>query len=152
AFEDSVERAAYSGLHILKAIEKLNEDLRSRGIEFVVRIGINTGLVVVGSIGKGLGNERPQAVGAVPSVPRALQNLAEPGTVIISEATRRLVAHTLVLEDLGLKQLKGLSQPTRAFRVSETNLSASGLVQRTGDSRAMAPKEGSPLVGRHAEI
>src|SRR5262249_54442724 len=79
AFEDSVKRAAYSGLHILRAIEKLNEDLRPRGIEFVVRIGINTGLVVVGSIGKGTAHEETAVVGDVPIVAARLQNLAEPG-------------------------------------------------------------------------
>jgi Adenylate cyclase, family 3 (some proteins contain HAMP domain) len=112
AREDDIERAVQAGLALVDAVERLptSEALR-------VRIGIATGLVVVGDlIGSGASQEQA-VVGETPNLAARLQALAEPGTVVIAETTRRLLAGLYEYEDLEAIEVKGFAEPIRAWRV-----------------------------------
>jgi class 3 adenylate cyclase len=113
AHEDDAERAVRAGLAVIEAVGKLpaREDLR-------VRLGIATGLAVVGDlIGEGAAQERG-VVGETPNLAARLQALATPNTLVIAEATRRQIGALFDLEDLGPRQLAGFAEPQHAWRVS----------------------------------
>ena len=139
AHEDDAERAVRAALAVIEAVGRLpvREDLR-------VRLGIATGLAVVGDlIGEGAAQERG-VVGETPNLAARLQALATPNTLVIAEATRRQIGELFDLEDLGPQQLAGFAEPQRAWRV----LGESGEV-----SRFEALRSGeTPLVGRDEEI
>jgi class 3 adenylate cyclase len=139
AHEDDAERAVRAGLAVIEAVGKLpgREDLS-------VRLGIATGLAVVGDlIGEGAAQERG-VVGETPNLAARLQALAGPNTLVIAEATRRQVGGLFTLADLGLQALAGFAEPQRAWRV----LGESGAV-----SRFEALRSGeTPLVGRDEEL
>ena len=139
AHEDDAERAVGAALAVIEAVGRLpaREDLR-------VRLGIATGLAVVGDlIGEGAAQERG-VVGETPNLAARLQALATPNTLVIAEATRRQIGELFDLEDLGPQQLAGFAEPQRAWRV----LGESGEV-----SRFEALRSGeTPLVGRDEEI
>src|SRR6516164_2539974 len=112
AHEDDAERAVRAGLAIIEAIGKLGiqEPLR-------VRIGVATGLVVVGDlVGAGEAQERG-VVGETPNVAARLQGIAAPDTVVIADSTRRLLGNLFELHDLGATDLKGIAGSTRAWAV-----------------------------------
>ena len=146
AHEDDAERAVRSGLGIVEAMAGLNvTGGRDKGVEFAVRVGIATGLVVVSDVvGKGAAQERA-VVGETPNLAARLQGLAEANTVVIAATTERLVGERFEYEDLGGHQLKGFSEPVRAWRVVRV---------REAESRFEAIRAGglTPLVGRHEEI
>jgi class 3 adenylate cyclase/predicted ATPase len=141
AHEDDAERAVRAGLALVEAIPTLRPGHDSA---LQVRIGVATGLVVVGDlIGEGAAQEQG-VVGETPNVAARLQTLAEPGHIAISDGTRRLTGGIFEYHDLGMVQLKGLAVPMRVWRV--TGASA---VQ----SRFEATHETvlTPLVGREEE-
>jgi class 3 adenylate cyclase len=110
AHEDDAERAVRAGLALVEAVGKLRiqEPLE-------VRIGVATGLVVVGDlVGSGEAQERG-VVGETPNLAARLQAVAAPNTVVISEGTRRLLGNLFELEDLGGKDLKGIAGPIPAW-------------------------------------
>src|SRR5499425_320152 len=112
AHEDDAERAVRAGLALIEAVGKLRvqEPLR-------VRIGVATGLVVVGDIvGSGEAQERG-VVGETPNLAARLQGIAAPNSIVIAEGTRRLLGNLFELQDLGPKDLKGMYMPTRAWTV-----------------------------------
>ncbi|HEX8711980.1 MAG TPA: adenylate/guanylate cyclase domain-containing protein [Terracidiphilus sp.] len=120
AHEDDAARAVRAGLDILAGIAgRGTGDSRLQ-----VRIGIHTGLVVVGDIGAGVRREQ-LALGEAPNIAARLQAEAQPEGVVISEATRELLAGQFLLEDLGSRTLKGLSRPLNVFRVLGRNRAAS---------------------------
>src|SRR5215813_10198762 len=139
AHEDDAEQAVRAALAVIEAVSRLpaREDLR-------VRLGIATGLAVVGDlIGEGAAQERG-VVGETPNLAARLQALATPNTLVIAEATRRQIGQLFDLEDLGPQQLAGFAELQRAWRV----LGESGKV-----SRFEALRSGeTPLVGRDEEI
>jgi hypothetical protein len=91
--------------------------LEGRGADRLqVRIGIHTGLVVVGEMGGGTKREQ-LALGDTPNIAARLQGLAEPDTVLLSAATQRLVADLFEFQDLGTRKLKGVSTPLSVYRV-----------------------------------
>jgi class 3 adenylate cyclase/predicted ATPase len=140
AHEDDAERAVRAGLAIIEAIGKLGirEPLR-------VRIGVATGLVVVGDlVGAGEAQERG-VVGETPNLAARLQGIAEPNTVVIAEGTRRLLGNLFELRDLGPGELKGFAGPVKAFGV----LQASSIESRF---EAMHPGGLIALVGREEEL
>jgi class 3 adenylate cyclase/tetratricopeptide (TPR) repeat protein len=142
AYEDSAERAVRAGLAVAAAVARLP----AVGSEsLAARVGIATGLVVVGDlVGEGAAQERA-VVGDTPNLAARLQALAEPGVVVIAEATRRLLGELFELRDLGARTLKGLAGPTSAFAV---------LGERAQESR-FAARHGSrvaPMVGRDQEL
>src|SRR4029077_12923363 len=139
AHEDDAERAVGAALAVIEAVGRLpaREDLR-------VRLGIATGLAVVGDlIGEGAAQERG-VVGETPNLAARLQALAAPNTLLIAEATRRQIGGLFDFEDLEPQQLAGFAELQRAWRV----LGESGEV-----SRFEALRSGeTPLVGRDEEI
>jgi class 3 adenylate cyclase len=127
AHEDHAQRAVHAALGIRKALEGYQDELRSRRvISFHVRQGLNTGLVVVGSIGNDLRMDYT-AVGDTTNVAARLQAAADPGRIVISEATHRLVGGYFYTRSLGEFPLKGKAEPVRAWeaisaRVARTRL------------------------------
>jgi predicted ATPase/class 3 adenylate cyclase/tetratricopeptide (TPR) repeat protein len=114
AHEDDAERAVRAGLEIAAAVPSLE----TRGTErLAVRIGIATGLVVVGDlVGKGSAQEQA-VVGETPNLAARLQALAEPGQIVLAGATRRLIGDLFRLRDLGRQTAKGFAGPVEAFAV-----------------------------------
>ena len=118
AHEDDAERAVRAGLELVAAVS----DLKTHAA-LQTRVGIPTGLVVVGDlIGSGASQEQA-IVGETPNLAARLQSIAEPNAVVIAESTRRLVGNLFELEDLGPKELKGLSGPVRAWAAVLTGFS-----------------------------
>ncbi len=141
AHEDDASRAVRAGLDILADIASMGTG-ESR---LQVRIGIHTGLVVVGDIGGGVRREQ-LALGEAPNVAARLQAEAQPETIVISEATRELLAGQFMLQVLGARTLKGLSRPIEIFRVLGRNRAASRF-------QAMTSAHGlSGFVGRGREL
>jgi class 3 adenylate cyclase len=106
AHEDEVQRAVRSGLAIVKAMGTLNMRLeRAHGVRLAVRLGIHTGLVVIGEIGSG-GRQEQLALGETPNIAARLQGLAAPDTVMISGATAHLIHGYFVCQPLGRRRSK----------------------------------------------
>ncbi len=140
AHEDDAERAVRAGLALVGATGELEAPERLR-----VRLGIASGLVVVGDlIGSGAAQERG-VVGETPNLAARLQALAAPDTLVISESTRRQIGALFEIEDLGPQPLAGFGEPQRAWRV----VGESGLLSRFEALRAASL---TPLVGREEEI
>ena len=110
AHEDDAERAVRAGLELVAAVGALKTHTPLQ-----TRVGIATGLVVVGDlIGSGASQEQA-IVGETPNVAARLQGVAEPNSVVIAETTRRLVGNLFELQDVGAQNLKGISGPVRAW-------------------------------------
>ena len=143
AHEDDAQRAARAGLGMIEAITELNTKLpRNLGIELAARIGVHTGLVVVGQIGK---EREAIAVGDTPNIAARLLTIAKPGTVVATISTYRLLHGLFDCQALGDQTLKGLSQPLMVYEVRH---------ESTARSRRefLANVDLSPLVGRKAEM
>jgi class 3 adenylate cyclase len=107
AHEDDAQRAVRTGLGIVEAIRSLNTGLeQEKGISLAIRLGIHTGLVVVGEMG-GEGRQEQLALGETPNIAARIQGLAEPDTLIVSEATYRLIQGYFDCEPLGEHDLRG---------------------------------------------
>jgi class 3 adenylate cyclase len=140
AHEDDAERAVRAGLEIAAAVA----GVETRGTErLAVRIGIATGLVVVGDL-VGEGSAQEQAVvGETPNLAARLQALAEPGQIVLAGATRRLIGDLFRLHDLGRQTAKGFAEPVEAFAVEGV---------AAVESRFDAARRGlTEFVGRTAE-
>ena len=145
AHEDHAVRAVAAALAMQRAIAEYAESLRrQRGLDFAVRIGINTGPVVVGKIGDDLRMDYT-AQGETVNLAARLQAVAPPGGVRLSEATKRLVDGYFTIEPAGEVTLKGLPTPLPTFAVTG---------QRTGRARFdLAVERGlTELVGRRREL
>jgi class 3 adenylate cyclase/predicted ATPase len=149
AHEDDAQRAVRTGLEILTGLQSLNAQLHpaiKAGLPhpIQVRIGIHTGLVVVGEIGS---SEKREilALGETPNIAARLQGLAEPDTVVISGAIYRLVQGLFECQDRGTQELKGISIPLSVYRVIRESEAQSRfeVAIRTGLT---------PLVGREPEL
>ena len=140
AHEDDAERAIRAGLELITAVTAL----KTRAF-LQTRVGMATGLVVVGDlIGSGESQERG-VVGETPNLAARLQGIAEPNTVVICNSTRRLLGNLFELEDLGPRVIKGIDRPTRAWAV----LQASSVASRF---EALHPMGLTALVGRKEEL
>jgi class 3 adenylate cyclase/predicted ATPase len=140
AHEDDAERAVRTGLELVHAVTALKSSAPLQA-----RVGIATGLVVVGDlIGSGEAQERG-IVGETPNLAARLQGVAEPNKVVIAEGTRRLLGNLFELEDLGAKDLKGIAGPVRAW---------AALRQASLGSRFEALHAGvlTDLIGREEEL
>jgi class 3 adenylate cyclase len=110
AHEDDAERAVRAGLELVAAVSSLKTHAALQ-----TRVGIATGLVVVGDlIGSGASQEQA-IVGETPNLAARLQGVAEPNTVVIAESTRKLLGNLFDLNDLGAQELKGIGVPVRAW-------------------------------------
>jgi class 3 adenylate cyclase len=142
AHEDDAERAVRSGLALVDAVLRLKA---GHDAALQVRIGIATGLVVVGDlIGEGAAQEQV-VVGDTPNLAARLQGIAEPNMVVIAEGTRRLLGNLFDLEDLGPRDLKGIARPAGAW---------AALRPRSVESRfeALHATGLTALVGRDEEF
>ena len=139
AHEDDAERAVRAGLELIAAVSALKSPVALK-----TRVGIATGLVVVGDlIGSGASQEQA-IVGETPNLAARLQGIAEPNTVVIAEGTRKLLGNLFDLEDLGAKDLKGIAGPVRAWAALRAS-SAEGRFEALHASGLTA------LVGREEE-
>jgi class 3 adenylate cyclase/predicted ATPase len=141
AHEHDAERAVRAGLALVEAVPKLTT---AAAACLQVRVGIATGLVVVGDlIGSGEAQERG-IVGETPNLAARLQGIAEPNAVVIADSTRRLLGDLFELEDLGSRDLKGISRSARAW---------AALRSRSVESRfeALHTTGLTALVGREEE-
>src|SRR5262245_60552945 len=139
AHEDDAERAVRAGLELIAAVIALKTSAPLK-----TRVGIATGLVVVGDLtASGEAQERG-IVGETPNLAARLQGLAEPNTVVIAETTRRLLGNLFELKDLGARDLRGIAEPVRAW----VALRASTVESRF---EALHPSGLTDLVGREEE-
>ena len=140
AHEDDAERAVRAGLELVAAVSSLKTHTTLQ-----TRVGIATGLVVVGDlIGSGEAQERG-IIGETPNLAARLQGLAEPNSVVIAESTRKLVGNIFELDDLGLRELKGIAGQVRAWAA----LRPSSMESRF---EAMHASSLTELVGREEEL
>ena len=142
AHEDDAERTVRAGLDIIAAVARLE----TRAAEpLAVRIGIATGLVVVGDPSGGSALREHALVGDTPNLAARLQALAEPGTIVVATSTRRLLGDLFRLRGLGGHKVKGIAEPVAAWAVEGVSASESRFeaVHRTGLT---------DLIGREDEI
>ena len=140
AHEDDAKRAVRAGLELIKAVGGLKS-----GAPLRTRLGIATGLVVVGDlIGSGAAQEQT-VVGETPNLAARLQGIAEPNTVVIAENTRKLLGNLFELHDLGTKEVKGIAEPLRAWAALRPSSVASRF-------EALHGRELTELVGREEEL
>ncbi|HEX3524505.1 MAG TPA: adenylate/guanylate cyclase domain-containing protein [Stellaceae bacterium] len=145
AQEKDAERAVRTGLAILDGLPALSAELaRGNGTRLAVRIGIATGIVVVGeTIGQGAAREQT-VVGETPNLAARLQALAGPDAILISAATYDLVGDIFACEGLGAHALKGIAEPVQVWRVTGLREEDDGELETTAAD--------FPLVGRDEEI
>jgi predicted ATPase/class 3 adenylate cyclase len=142
AHEDDAERAVRAGLRVTEMVKTLKTPA---GEALSARIGIATGLVVVGDIvGEGDARER-SVVGETPNLAARLQGLAEPGCVVIADATRRLLGDLFVYRDLGEIHVKGFRAPVQAWSIAGESEAESRFEAHHGPSW-------TALVGRDQEL
>jgi class 3 adenylate cyclase/predicted ATPase len=140
ADEHDAERAVRAGLQLVEAVPGLD----AAEAPLQVRVGIASGLVVVGDlIGEGAAQEQA-VVGETPNLAARLQARATPGTVVIAEHTRRQIGGLFEIEDLGPQQLAGFTEPQRVWRV----IGESAVLSRFEALRS----EAAPLIGRDREL
>jgi class 3 adenylate cyclase/predicted ATPase len=145
AHEDDAQRAVRAGLGMVEALGQLNMRLeQEREVSLAVRLGIHTGLVVVGEVGGGARQEQ-LALGETPNLAARLQGIAASNTVVMSGATYQLLGGFFAWQSLGTHLLKGFAQPVEIYQV---------LYESTARSRLEAAgRTGlTPLVGREQEI
>src|SRR6476660_1334081 len=140
AHEDDAERAVRAGLQLVAAVA----GLRTRA-SLQTRVGIATGLVVVGEIADAGGPQERGIIGQTPNLAARLQSSAEPNQVIIAESTRRLLGNLFELEDLGTKDLKGIAGPVRVWAALRPSSAASHFEALHGTTL-------TDLVGREEEL
>ena len=139
AHEDDAERAVRAGLELITAVAGLKTCAPQQ-----VRVGIATGLVVVGHLIPSGESEERGMVGETPNLAARLQSIAEPNMVVIADSTRRLLGSFFQLDDLGMRSLKGIAGPVRAWAV----LRASSVEVRF---EALHAADLTALVGREEE-
>ncbi len=119
ALERNGERAVHSALEIVEAMTSLNQTLgKDKGIEIAVRVGISTGTVMVGEVvGKGMAQERT-VIGEAPNMAARLQGLAGRNGIVVGSLTKEISGDLFTYEDMGIHQLKGISEPAQAWSVT----------------------------------
>jgi class 3 adenylate cyclase len=145
AHKDDAQRAVRTGLGIVEAMAQLNARLaRERGVQLAVRLGIHTGLVVVGEVG-GETRQEQLALGETTNVAARLQGLAAPNTLVISATTFQLLGGFFTCQALGPHPLKGVAQPLEVYQVRYERMARSRLEAASGTGL-------TPLVGREQEV
>jgi class 3 adenylate cyclase len=145
AHEDDAQRAVRAGLSVVEAMGQRNLRLtQERGVSLAVRLGIHTGLVVVGDVGGGTRQEQ-LALGETPNLAARLQGMAAPDTLVISAATFQLLGGFFACQPLGTRPVKGVAQPLEIYQVLYESMARSRLEAAGGTSL-------TPLVGREPEV
>ena len=141
AHEDHARRAAHAALAMQRALARYREELAAaRGIDFRVRMGLNTGLVVVGAIGDNLRMDYT-AVGDTTNTAARMQQLAEPGQIVVAGITHRFIEPFFVFRQLGSFTVKNRTEPVAAWELTDTRDDVSRLAARAAHGL-------SPFVGR----
>ncbi len=144
AHEDDPERAVRAALAMITAMDEYGRELQlSEGIDFQIRIGIATGVVLVGNVGSDLRYDYT-AIGDTMNLASRLESAAPPGGILIADKTERFVRPYFELEDIGTLELKGKSAAVQAYRVR-------GERSQPGPTRGV-PGLWSPMVGRSKEL
>ena len=142
--EDAATRAVHASLAMLEAMGPLNTPLEAQhGVRVQVRLGLHTGMAVIGEMGGGDRHEQ-LAMGDTPNIAARIQGVAAPDTIAISAATARLVQHAFALDDLGVQTLKGVAVPLRVYGVRSPLASSY-------DDEDSGPRGVPFLVGRDEE-
>jgi class 3 adenylate cyclase len=144
AHEDDAQRAVRAGLGIVEALGQRNARLtRERGLQLAVRLGVHTGLVVVGEVGGGTRQEQ-LALGETPNLAARLQGLVAPNTLVISAGTLPLLGGFFAYQVLGTQTVKGFAQPLEVYQVLYESMARSRL-------EAASSTGLTPLVGREVD-
>src|SRR5262247_1378477 len=122
AHEDDAERTVRAGLDIIAAVARLETHAAE---PLAVRIGIATGVVVIGDLSREGALREHAVVGETPNLAARLQALAEPGTIVVAASTRRLLGDLFRLRDLGQHEIKGIVEPVAAWTVEGLSTSES---------------------------
>jgi class 3 adenylate cyclase/tetratricopeptide (TPR) repeat protein len=145
AHEDAAVRAVYASLAMLEAMDPLNTHLEAQdGVRVQVRLGLHTGMAVIGEMGSG-GRHEQLAMGGTPNIAARIQGVAAPNTLVISAATARLVHQAFALDDLGRHAFKGVAESMHVFRVL-------GPAEMHGAAKDTVPRKAHFLVGRDEEV
>ncbi|HEX6737666.1 MAG TPA: AAA family ATPase, partial [Vicinamibacteria bacterium] len=142
AHEDDAERAVHAALELTQATAGLSA---ADGTPLAARVGIATGIVLVGQIRGGALVVREGAVGETPNLAARVQAMAEPGGVAISAQTRHLIGDRFQMASLGQHELKGIARPVEVWQVQGVQARKSRFEARAGDRL-------TPLVGRTREM
>jgi class 3 adenylate cyclase len=142
AHENDAERAVRAGLALVEAVSGLTTP---GGEPLAVRVGIATGVVVVGNLVRGGAARQEVVVGETPNLAALLRDVARPGAVVIAPTTRRLIGGLFELADLGPVRLKWLAEPLSVFQVR-------GEGRAEGRFEALRGGRLTPLVGREPEL
>lgn len=143
--EDHARRAALAALGLQKTLGDRRDELgQELGAELAVRMGLNTGWVVVGGIGDHLRMDYT-AVGDTTNLAARLQQIAPPGAILASEPTARLLQGTIEIEALEPLQVKGKAEPIRPYRIL-------GASRRPSEQAVLSGTALSPFVGREREV
>jgi predicted ATPase/class 3 adenylate cyclase len=142
AHEDDAERTVRAGLDIIAAVARLETRARE---PLAVRIGIASGLVVVGDLSREGALRERAVVGDTPNLAARLQALAEPGTVVVAASTRRLLGDLFRLRDLGRHEVKGIAAPVAAWAVE-------GVSDSESRFEAVRAAGLTDLIGREGEL
>ena len=150
SLERNAERAVRSALDIVGAMGELNNTLgRDKGIEFAVRIGIATGIVMVGEVvGEGMAQERT-VIGEAPNMAARLQGVAGRNGIVVGSLTKEVSGDTFIYEDMGSRELKGISGLVATWGVTGLRNDAA---RAAGLEANDDPVELPVLVGRDEEI
>jgi hypothetical protein len=140
AHEDDAERAVRAGLAQIEAVRHLQTPERLQ-----IRVGIGTGVVVIGELGRFGEAQEWGIVGETPNLAARLQALAEPNTVVIDPITQRLLGNLFECRDLGAVELKGFAEPVHAYEVLRPSVMESRF-------EALRPAQLTPLVDREEEV
>jgi class 3 adenylate cyclase len=157
AHEDDAQRAVRAGLGMIEAVGQLNTRLaQAQRVRLAIRLGVHTGVVVVGEVGDSGRQEGPSgpaptqsrqqlALGETPNLAARLQGIAVPNTLVISTATRQLLGGFCACEALGARPVKGFAQPLEVYQVLYESMARSRL-EAAGSTGL------TPLVGREQEV
>ncbi|WP_176969737.1 adenylate/guanylate cyclase domain-containing protein [Nitrosomonas sp. Nm33] len=145
AHEDDARRAVKAGLNIVQSIKSISKQTKEKfGVVLEVRIGIHTGLVVVGDIDKSDTLESKLIIGQTPNLAARIQSTAEPNTVHVSGNTYKLIRGYFESAELGVHHLKGISQAVPIYRINRASTVRSRL--------EINQDQLSPFVGRKTEL
>ncbi len=145
-YEDDPERALLAALAMQRAVQQFAASLKDKGIDLRLRVGINTGEVIVGSLGEPGQYQEDTAMGMAIAIAARMESSAEPGTILVSDYTYRLVPSQFEWLSLGKISIKGVSHPLEVYRPISTRLeSERSPALETSDYRV-------PLIGREKEF
>jgi class 3 adenylate cyclase/tetratricopeptide (TPR) repeat protein len=149
AHEDDPERAVLAALAMQDEIKRYAEELSERErIELLLRVGVNTGEVIAASLGDGRQHREETAMGRAVALAARMETACEPGTVLVTEDTYRLVSAMFEWQALGEIAVKGVSEPLAAYRPLARAVHDNAITGRGRGTEGLS----SPLVGRDAEV